>query len=109
MATCFGGHIIRKTPELQIDERKIEPCLGFFRLQYGALLSNATLPVTVLAGGQDRVIESAQWWQQGFFGRTANVTSTFAILPEDSVTPSWITPMDTCPKWQYAYGNNVSA
>ena len=35
MATCFGGHIIRKTPELLIDERKIDPCLGFFRLQYG--------------------------------------------------------------------------
>lgn len=43
----------------------------------------------------------------GFFGRTANVTSTFSIIAEDTKTISWITPMDTCPKWNYAYGGNV--
>ena len=80
-----------------------------FRLKYGALAAKASGPITVLAGGQDRVIESAQWFQAGFFGRTANVTSTFSIIAEDTKTISWITPMDTCPKWQYAYGGNKTS
>jgi acid phosphatase len=49
----------------------------------------------VLAGKQDRVIESAQWFAQGYFGRnwaTLNAIA-FSTINEDTVTPSWITPM----------------
>ena len=56
-----------------------------------------------------QVIESAQWFANGYFGRdwaTLNATM-FQVIPEDNVTISWITPMDTCKNWQYAYGNNV--
>lgn len=34
------------------------------RLAYNALTTKS-LPITLLAGGQDRVIESAQWFQDG--------------------------------------------
>ena len=54
-------------------------------------------------------MESAQWFAQGYFGRSwaaLNATEFFTIA-EDSVTPSWITPMNTCKNWQYDYGNNV--
>lgn len=97
-----------------------------FKLKYPQL--NAT---SVLAGKQDRVIESAQWFAQGYFGRawTNLSSSAFSTLSEDNVTVSWITPMvrytilfwrrysalcrivkwqDTCPKWQYAYGGNAT-
>ena len=79
--------------------------MNSFRLKYPQF--NAT---SILAGYQDRVIESAQWFAQGYYGRIwPNISSTvFSTIPEDDVTISWITPMDTCPKWQYAYGNNVS-
>jgi acid phosphatase len=75
-----------------------------YRLRYPHL--NAT---TVLAGYQDRVIESAQWFAQGYFGRAwAGLNATaFKTIAEDNVTVSWITPMDTCTGWQYAYGNNL--
>ena len=67
---------------------------------------------SILAGFQDRVIESAQWFAQGYFGRswaaTLNATE-FSTIAENSSTPSWITPMNTCKNWQYAYGNNVRA
>ncbi|KAJ7679018.1 phosphoglycerate mutase-like protein [Mycena polygramma] len=74
-----------------------------FRLRYPNL--GAT---SVLAGNQDRVIESAQWFSQGFFGRdwAGLQANTFKLINEDAVTISWITPMNTCPKWQYAYGQN---
>ena len=78
--------------------------LGSFRLKYPNLQADS-----VLAGLQDRVVESAQWFAQGYFGRSwtdLNATE-FATIAEDSVTPSWITPMNTCKSWQYAYGNNV--
>lgn len=42
----------------------------------------------------------------GLLGRNANSTSTLNLINEDSVTESWITPMNTCPLWQYNYGNN---
>jgi acid phosphatase len=76
-----------------------------YRLRYPHL--NAT---SVLAGAQDRVIESAQWFANGYFGRAwAGLNATaFSTIAEDSVTPSWITPMNTCPSWQYAYGNNLT-
>ncbi|TFK49614.1 phosphoglycerate mutase-like protein [Heliocybe sulcata] len=76
-----------------------------FRLKYPQF--NAT---SILAGGQDRVIESAQWFANGYYGRIwPNISSTvFSEIAEDNVTVSWITPMDTCPKWDYNYGNNAT-
>lgn len=58
----------------------------------------------------DEVIESAQWFAQGYFGRAwQNLnTSAFSTINEDNVTVSWITPMDTCAKWDANYGNNVT-
>ncbi|KAJ7077123.1 phosphoglycerate mutase-like protein [Mycena belliarum] len=73
-----------------------------FRLRYPDLAA----PV-VLAGNQDRVVESAQWFAQGFFGRAWANGSAFETIQEDAVTVSWITPMDTCPKWQYKYGQSA--
>ena len=32
----------------------------------------------------------------------------FSTIAEDSVTESWITPMDTCAKWDYNFGNNAT-
>ncbi|EIN04060.1 phosphoglycerate mutase-like protein [Punctularia strigosozonata HHB-11173 SS5] len=76
-----------------------------FRLKYPQF--NAT---AILAGAQDRVIESAQWFAQGYYGRIwPNISSTvFSTIPEDDVTISWITPMDTCADWDYNYGNNAT-
>ncbi|KAH8099980.1 phosphoglycerate mutase-like protein, partial [Cristinia sonorae] len=76
-----------------------------FRLTYPHL--EAT---TILAGFQDRVIESSQWFAQGYFGRswaTLNATA-FSTIAENNVTASWITPMNTCHKWDYNYGNNAT-
>ncbi|KAJ6532022.1 phosphoglycerate mutase-like protein [Mycena capillaripes] len=75
-----------------------------FRLRYPNLVATS-----VLAGNQDRVVESAQWFSQGFFGRDwpGLEANMFKLINEDLVTISWITPMDTCPKWQYAYGQNA--
>lgn len=77
-----------------------------FRLRYPALQGT-----TVLAGAQDRVVESAQWFAAGYFGRAwAGLNaSAFATLGEDARTVSWLTPFDTCPLWQYAYGGNATA
>lgn len=52
-----------------------------FRLAY------PTLNVTnVLVGNQDRVVESAMWWRQGYGGRNwSNVTSQ-TLINEDNVT-----------------------
>ena len=63
----------------------------------------------MLAGNQDRVVESAQWFAQGYFGRGwgSMNASAFSTINEDTKTVSWITPMDTCHKWDYNYGNNV--
>lgn len=69
-----------------------------FKLKYPDL--NAT---TVLAGDQDRVVESAQWFSMGYFGRDwfTLQDTMFETIPEDEVTISWITPMDTCANWSY--------
>ncbi|KAH7911681.1 phosphoglycerate mutase-like protein [Hygrophoropsis aurantiaca] len=72
-----------------------------FLLKYPHLHTN-----NILAGDQDRVIESAQWFALGYFGRYPHVN--FTTMPEDSRTVSWITPMDTCVRWDYNYGNNAT-
>jgi len=46
---------------------------------------------TLLVGGQDRVVESAQWFAQGYYGRYANQTATLDIIGENNSTVSWIT------------------
>ncbi|KAJ7592968.1 phosphoglycerate mutase-like protein [Mycena floridula] len=55
------------------------------------------------------VIESAQWFSQGYFGRDwfSLEPSVFSTIPEDLTTRSWITPMNTCPKWSYSYGGDA--
>ena len=65
---------------------------------------------SLLAGGQDRVLESAQWFANGYWGRawgSLNATA-FTTIAEDGKTVSWITPMDTCAKWDYNFGNNAT-
>ncbi|KAI0784218.1 phosphoglycerate mutase-like protein [Abortiporus biennis] len=76
-----------------------------FRLNYPDLQATS-----ILAGLQDRVVESAQWFAEGYFGRSwSGLNSTvFSTIPEDSATPSWITPSNTCKGWQYAFGNNLT-
>lgn len=65
---------------------------------------------SLLVGAQDRVIESAQWFANGYFGRSwGSLNATrFQTIAEDSSTVSWITPMDTCARWDYNYGNNAT-
>ncbi|TBU32593.1 phosphoglycerate mutase-like protein, partial [Dichomitus squalens] len=99
--TSTLGHDDLTAPgRLQLFEHGVN-----FRLKYPKLQADS-----ILAGNQDRVVESAQWFAQGYFGRSwATLNGTeFSTIAEDSVTPSWITPMNTCKKWQYAYGNNAT-
>jgi acid phosphatase len=63
------------------------------KLRYPNLNANV-----ILASGEDRVIESAQWFGAGYFGRDFNPSSV-AVLPEDNTTISYLTPQETCPKW----------
>ncbi|KAK6070134.1 histidine acid phosphatase [Seiridium cupressi] len=58
----------------------------------------------VLAGDQDRVVESAVWFMDGYYGRSVNSTATLNRIAEDEVTVSWITPMDACEGWEYSFG-----
>ncbi|KAK9802414.1 putative Histidine phosphatase superfamily [Seiridium cardinale] len=58
----------------------------------------------VLAGDQDRVVESAVWFMDGYYGRSVNSTATLNRIAEDEATVSWITPMDTCEGWEYSFG-----
>ncbi|RDX57456.1 phosphoglycerate mutase-like protein [Lentinus brumalis] len=76
-----------------------------FRLKYPHLQVDS-----ILAGLQDRVVESSQWFALGYFGRswTSLNATMFSTIAEDGVTPSWITPMDTCADWDYNYGNNAT-
>ncbi|KAK8042510.1 Phosphoglycerate mutase-like protein [Apiospora phragmitis] len=69
------------------------------RLQYPQLTASR-----VLAGDQDRVVESARWFMDGYFGRSANSSAPLDRIAEDNGTVSWITPMDTCEKWTYGFG-----
>ncbi|KAK7463400.1 hypothetical protein VKT23_006755 [Stygiomarasmius scandens] len=75
-----------------------------FKLRYPALEATS-----VLAGDQDRVVESARWFAMGYFGRewAALEHEIFSTIPEDETTISWITPMDTCANWSYSYGSGA--
>lgn len=72
------------------------------RLAYPSLYTT-----TLLAGGQDRVVESAQWFAAGYYGRDANSTATLNVIGENAETISWITSMDTCATWEYDSGNDL--
>ncbi|KAH8651089.1 histidine phosphatase superfamily [Xylariales sp. PMI_506] len=61
----------------------------------------------VLVGNQDRVVESAQWFMDGYYGRSVNSTATMNLINEDDETVSWITAMDTCTDWDYDDGNDL--
>ncbi|KAL5482437.1 hypothetical protein ACEPAI_9031 [Sanghuangporus weigelae] len=58
----------------------------------------------LLVGNQDRVVECAEWFRAGLFGRYQFDISTLSLIEEDNVTISSITPMDTCPEWSYNFG-----
>ncbi|KAH8898012.1 phosphoglycerate mutase-like protein [Thozetella sp. PMI_491] len=62
-----------------------------------------------LVGNQDRVVESAVWFMDGYYGRSANTSATRNLIKEDEQTVSWITPMDTCDSWSYSYGGSAVA
>ncbi|KAL7411861.1 histidine phosphatase superfamily [Mrakia frigida] len=70
-----------------------------FNLSYPHLTTDV-----LLAGYQDRVVESAEWFQMGYFGQTWANDSTLNFILEDKYTYSYITPMNNCSLWQYAYG-----
>ncbi|KAE9980049.1 hypothetical protein BLS_009231 [Venturia inaequalis] len=62
---------------------------------------------TLLVGGQDRVVESSQWFAAGYFGRNYNETAKLDIIGENNLTVSWITSIDTCNSWEYSSGNDL--
>ncbi|CAE6417602.1 hypothetical protein BN14_02438 [Rhizoctonia solani AG-1 IB] len=96
--TTLGHDDLTAPGRLQLFEHGVS-----FKLKY------PQLPIEgLLVGGQDRVEESAQWFREGYFGRKWANISTFTVIPEDNKTISFITPSFTCPKWQYAYGNNLT-
>lgn len=72
------------------------------RLDYPSLYTD-----TVLAGDQDRVVESAQWFMDGYYGRYVQDVATLNTIAEDNLTISWITAMDTCNTWEYDSGNDL--
>ena len=56
-----------------------------------------------------RVLKGARArFANGYFGRSWGALNASAIqlIGEDSQTVSWITPMDTCDRWDYNFGNN---
>jgi len=69
------------------------------KLDYPQLSTN-----TFLVGNQDRVVETAQWYIDGYVGRYANFDQQIQLIGEDSATVSWITPIDTCANWTYNSG-----
>jgi len=75
-----------------------------FSLKYPGLYTNQ-----VLAGGQDRVVESAQFFSAGYFGPHVNETATLTVIGENNSTISFITPMDTCHEWSYGSGGTPVA
>ena len=57
-----------------------------------------------LAGQQDRVVESAQWFAAGYLGKDHNATGTLDVISESLGVKSYITPMETCKNWTYSSG-----
>ncbi|RYP23236.1 hypothetical protein DL766_007533 [Monosporascus sp. MC13-8B] len=63
----------------------------------------------VLAGDENRVVESARWFMDGYFGRSANATADLHRVAEDADTVSWITPWETCARWRSGFGDEAVA
>lgn len=57
-----------------------------------------------LAGQQDRVVESAQWFAAGYLGKDYNSTAKLDVISESLGVKSYITPMETCKNWTYSSG-----
>lgn len=62
-----------------------------------------------LAGEQDRVVESAQWFVAGYLGRDFNTTGKLNVISESEGVKSYITPMETCHNWTYSSGGKLVA
>ncbi|EST06951.1 Histidine phosphatase superfamily, clade-2 [Kalmanozyma brasiliensis GHG001] len=62
-----------------------------------------------LAGQQDRVVESAQWFAAGYLGKDANTTGQLDLISESLGVKSYITPMESCATWTYASGGKPVA
>lgn len=61
----------------------------------------------LLAGGQDRVVESAQWFAAGYGGRSYNTSLTLNVIGENKATVSWITSTYACKAWSYGSGGKL--
>lgn len=96
-ASTFGVNDLTAPGRQQLFDHGVA-----FRLNYPTLYTD-----TLLVGGQDRVVESAQWFAQGFYGRYANETATLDVIGENNLTISWITSTDTCGSWEYESGNDL--
>ncbi len=75
-----------------------------------------------LAGDEDRVVESAGWFLDGYHGRrrtddapdpdsgsgsgSSLTPPPVRVIPEDDRTPSWITPWESCPAWDEKFGSD---
>lgn len=62
-----------------------------------------------LAGQQDRVVESAQWFAAGYLGKNFNTTAQLDLISESLGVKSYITPMETCKNWTYSSGGKPVA
>ncbi|OTA98082.1 hypothetical protein M426DRAFT_77165 [Hypoxylon sp. CI-4A] len=74
-----------------------------FRLRYADLYTESG---DVLAGDEDRVVESARWFMDGYYGRDSNSSADLTPVGEDEETVSWITPHYSCPKWDSSFGED---
>ena len=56
---------------------------------------------------EDRVIESARWFLEGYHGRNRSGAADdgLDIIPEDEDTVSWLTPHKTCAAWDEGLGS----
>ncbi|KAI0838457.1 phosphoglycerate mutase-like protein [Hypoxylon sp. FL0890] len=72
------------------------------RLEYPDLYTETD----VLAGDEDRVVESARWFMDGYYGRDSNSTANLNLVAEDEETVSWITPHQTCSRWNASFGED---
>jgi acid phosphatase len=73
-----------------------------------SLLNGETLQVSRLGKYKSRRICCR--FANGYFGRSWGSlnTTAFATIAEDSTTLSWITPTNTCARWDYDFGNNAT-
>ncbi|KAI1759212.1 phosphoglycerate mutase-like protein [Hypoxylon sp. FL1150] len=94
----FGTDDLTAPGRQQLFDHGIE-----LRLQYPELYAETN----VLAGDEDRVVESARWFMDGYYGRASNSTAKLDIIGEDEDTVSWITPHKSCAKWNTSYGDDV--